>query len=212
MYIELQEKSRVVDEKNAQLQKEIGERQRAEAALREANAKLYRLATVDGLTDVPNRRFFDDGLYQAWRRGLRTGETLSLILCDIDHFKRYNDCYGHQKGDEVLQRVAKSIEAAARRTTDLVARYGGEEFVALLPDTDETGALTIARQIQQEVKALVIPFPNSGVAETLTLSLGVATMVPQPDSDPEALIAVADAALYAAKEAGRNRIMTRVAD
>jgi diguanylate cyclase (GGDEF)-like protein len=210
MYLELEEKTRVLDDKNTQLERELLERQRGGEALRKANKMLYRLATVDGLTQVPNRRFFDDAVSQEWQRAVRASTSLSLILCDIDYFKRYNDEYGHQKGDECLKRVAKTIESAVKRATDLVARYGGEEFVVLLPDVDAAGALKIARQIQQKIQDLSIAHTRSDVDEFITLSMGVATMAPTQEIDPDHIIAVADKALYAAKAQGRNRIVPEI--
>ena len=212
MYEELQEKTQVLDDKNAQLEREVLERQRVEAALRKANDTLYRLATVDGLTQVANRRFFDDELPREWRRMIRSHTPLSLILCDIDYFKRYNDAYGHQKGDDCLKQVAKAIESAVKRTTDLVARYGGEEFVVLIPNIDTAGAIMIAQGIQKEIKELAITHKGSDANEYVTLSMGIATMIPKHNIDPCHIVAVADKALYAAKEQGRNCIVHEVTE
>jgi len=211
MYLELEEKTRALDERNAQLEREVFERQRVEAALRKANETLYRLATIDGLTQVANRRFFDDELSREWRRMRRARAPLSVILCDIDYFKRYNDAYGHQKGDECLKQVAKAIESAAKRAVDLVARYGGEEFVVLVPNTDGEGAMRIAEGIQREIHELGIPHARSDVKECISLSLGVASVTPTGDMDCAHIIAVADRALYSAKEQGRNRIVHAIA-
>ena len=171
-----------------------------------ANRELELLATSDSLTGVANRRMFDEHLEREWRRMLREESWLSLILCDIDYFKRYNDNYGHQAGDACLQRVATAIGDAVRRPGDLVARYGGEEFAVILPNTNRTGALQVAEAIRMSVRELGIPHSASGVAWMVTLSLGAATAFPSPNGEPEMLIAAADEALYEAKAKGRDRL------
>ena len=190
---------------NHQLQQEIQQRKQAEADLQQANLELQRLANLDGLTQVANRRCFDQYLAQEWRRLSREQQPLSLLLCDIDHFKNYNDRYGHLAGDACLQQVAQAISQAIRRPADLVARYGGEEFVVVLPNTDQAGAVTIAEAIQTAIQHLKSPHPDSTVADCITLSLGVANLIPTLKVSCEALIAAADAALYQAKQQGRNR-------
>lgn len=172
--------------------------------LEAANQELQRLATSDGLTEVANRRKFDQYLEQEWRRLRREGEPLSLILCDVDFFKRYNDTYGHIAGDECLRRVACAISSAVRRPADLVARYGGEEFAAILPNTDAHGGLYVAEAIRSAVRALQLPHPKSTAAGTVTLSLGVSCTIPDCDTSPAQLIAAADRALYQAKRDGRD--------
>ncbi|MFO7568913.1 MAG: diguanylate cyclase [Smithellaceae bacterium] len=184
--------------------KDITERKYAEDMLREANLRLEHLAAIDGLTQVANRRFFDQTLAREWNRLQRTGEPLSLILCDVDFFKLYNDTYGHQAGDDCLRMVAGALGDTAKRGGDCVARYGGEEFVAILPATDEKGALHVAEKIRQAVEGLAIEHKSSQVAPCVTLSLGVTTFVPSDTSTPENLIKCADNALYAAKSSGRN--------
>ncbi|HIK10666.1 MAG TPA: diguanylate cyclase [Oscillatoriaceae cyanobacterium M33_DOE_052] len=171
-----------------------------------ANRELELLATSDSLTGVANRRMFDEHLNREWRRMMREESWLSLILCDIDYFKRYNDNYGHQAGDACLQRVATAIRDAVRRPGDLVARYGGEEFAVILPNTNRTGALQVAEAIRMSVRDLGIPHCASGVAWMVTLSLGAATAFPSPNGEPEMLIAAADQALYEAKAKGRDRL------
>ncbi|HEY9798589.1 MAG TPA: diguanylate cyclase [Leptolyngbyaceae cyanobacterium] len=173
--------------------------------LEEANKELQRLASLDGLTQLFNRRRFDQSLETEWQRLARERSPLSLILCDIDYFKAYNDTYGHPAGDQCLQRVAKIIKKTVKRPADLVARYGGEEFAVILPHTDTAGAVHIAEEIRIQVKALKIPHLGSGCSQSITLSLGVATLVPCPHLANSTLIALADQALYQAKAAGRDR-------
>ncbi|MBD2740299.1 diguanylate cyclase [Coleofasciculus sp. FACHB-1120] len=173
--------------------------------LEEANQELQRLAVLDGLTQVANRRCFDQYMNSEWQRLLREQVPLSLILGDIDFFKPYNDTYGHQAGDECLKAVASAIRRAVGRSTDLVARYGGEEFAIILPNTMAEGAIQVAEKIRAEVKALAIAHVNSQASQQLTLSLGIASVVPTSESSPAMLISAADTALYQAKAAGRDR-------
>ena len=174
--------------------------------LQQANLELQSLAELDGLTQIANRRRLDGYLNQEWRRMMREKTPLSLIMCDIDFFKKYNDTYGHLAGDFCLQQVAKTINSAVKRPGDLAARYGGEEFAAILPNTDANGAMHVAEEIRLKVRDLQILHCQSPIAGHVTLSLGVATTVPCPGSSPVMLIATADKALYQAKEAGRNRL------
>ncbi|MEM6434768.1 MAG: EAL domain-containing protein [Cyanobacteria bacterium P01_D01_bin.115] len=172
--------------------------------LRQANQELQRLATSDGLTQVANRRCFDETLASEWQSAAQEQTPLSLILCDIDCFKRYNDTHGHLAGDDVLKTVAQTIEQTVKGPANLVARYGGEEFAVILPNLDAAGAIAIADQIQSNINALKISHPNSPVSPFVTLSLGVATVTPQPHSAPAGLIADADQGLYQAKAKGRS--------
>jgi diguanylate cyclase (GGDEF)-like protein len=196
----------VVDRTQA-LEEEIRRRSAAEEALHLVNKELAAIAYLDGLTQLANRRQFDDRLLQEWRRLQREKSPLSIIMCDVDYFKQYNDTYGHCGGDDCLKEVAKAIEAAARRAADLTARYGGEEFVALLPNTPLTGALEVAKLIQQRVKSLHMPHAKSAVSEYVTLSFGVSSIIPTDATTPEELLLRADRALYQAKQAGRNQIV-----
>jgi diguanylate cyclase (GGDEF)-like protein len=174
--------------------------------LEEKNRQLERLSTHDALTGIPNRRRFDATLEQEWRRATREASPLSLALCDIDYFKGYNDTYGHQEGDECLARVARALAETFRRPGDLVARYGGEEFVSVLPGTTQKGAAVLAERMRAAVEALQIPHRSSPLGSVVTISVGVATVVPPPGSEPESLVDLADRALYAAKQKGRNRV------
>jgi len=196
---------------NAQLQQEIFNRQLTEAALQKANQELTRLAALDGLTQIANRRRLDEYLYQEWQRLTRAPQNmpLSFILCDIDYFKNYNDTYHHQAGDDCLRRVAQAINRAVKRPTDLVARYGGEEFAVILPNTGKDGVLHVARAIQETVRELQIEHRHSLVNPYVTLSIGTTSIESKPtaDSSPKFLVDSADKALYEAKNQGRNRIV-----
>ncbi len=177
--------------------------------LRKMLDEVHKLANTDSLTKVANRRQFDEYLYQEWLRLKRDRLPLSLILCDVDYFKLYNDTYGHQAGDHCLIQVAAAIQNCVRRSTDLVARYGGEEFVILLPNTSPEGAKVVAQLIQSKVQDLQIPHKTSRAHESITLSLGVATLIPAPELSKENLIALADEALYQAKQQGRNQVVVK---
>jgi diguanylate cyclase (GGDEF)-like protein len=169
--------------------------------------QVQRLASSDSLTQIANRRRFDEYLDQEWQRMAREGAPLSLILCDIDFFKTYNDTYGHQAGDNCLQQVAQAISFAVKRPADLVARYGGEEFAVILPHTDAQGSAQIAEKIRSQVQVLQIAHAGSQVSQYITLSLGVASTVPAYESSPAVLIAAADKSLYQAKAEGRDRVV-----
>lgn len=173
--------------------------------LAEANRELEKLARVDGLTQVANRRVFDESLLREWASHARRNASLSLILCDLDYFKQYNDTYGHLRGDEALQLIASAISSSLHRTVDLLARYGGEEFVVLLPDTDEEGARLVAEQIVLTVRALHIPHEGSPTGTELSISCGATTLQPNESARPSQLITQSDDALYKAKDAGRDR-------
>jgi len=170
---------------------------------------LENLAMIDSLTELANRRRYDEALENEWRRGTRTGRPLSLGLVDVDHFKAYNDHLGHAAGDHVLHLIARTLSSFVRRPGDLVARYGGEEFTLLLPNVDAAGAASLAEEIRQAVEALALPHPSSPVSRNVTISLGGMTVIPHEGQvDPE-FFRQADAALYAAKAAGRNRSVWR---
>lgn len=177
---------------------EISDRKRLESALQ-------RQADVDALTQLANRRAFDRHLHLEWSHGVRLQQPLTLILADVDYFKAYNDCYGHPVGDQCLIQVAQVIQQSARRVGDLAARYGGEEFALLLPNTTLETAQQIAATLQARLQGVGIVHAESVVSPHVTLSLGLATHVPQPGEFSQALILAADQALYAAKRQGRNR-------
>jgi diguanylate cyclase (GGDEF)-like protein len=188
----------------AELKKVTAQLEQKTRALEDANLHLgraietlHRISTLDGLTEVANRRHFDDTLALEWRRAVRSGQPMSLLMLDIDFFKAFNDQHGHQAGDDVLRRVAHALRDSVHRAADLVARYGGEEFVVLLPDTTGEQAREIAEMLRARIEE-----PG-----TVTASLGVATQVPSRDGNPDELVKRADEALYEAKRLGRNRVV-----
>jgi diguanylate cyclase (GGDEF)-like protein len=166
---------------------------------------LRQLAYLDGLTGVYNRRHFDTQLPVEYQRCIRSGGSLAVLLVDVDHFKRYNDCYGHLAGDDCLRRVAQTLAQTLRRPGDLLCRYGGEEFVCLLPDTDLAGAITVAENLVRRVSALALPHVQSELGQMVSVSVGGTASHPLPGGDAALLLKVADEQLYAAKQAGRAR-------
>jgi diguanylate cyclase (GGDEF)-like protein len=168
---------------------------------------LLRLSVVDPTTGVGNRRSFDQTLDRVWRSALRHGFDIALIMIDVDFFKLYNDRLGHPAGDECLRCVAKGLAEALMRPDDFLARYGGEEFAVILPQTDLNGAAVVAERLSAGIQDLCIAHPASPVAQHLTVSQGLACMVPKLLSTPSLLVAMADEALYDAKRAGRNRVV-----
>jgi diguanylate cyclase (GGDEF)-like protein len=178
-----------------------------EAKLRQANQDLARLADRDALTGLPNRRRFDADLAEAWERVLAQAEPLAIVVLDVDHFKKFNDRYGHLPGDTCLRKVAEAIEGVRLREQDVAARLGGEEFVLLLPRTDTAGAMVVAERALAAIRDREI-LHEDGVEGRVTASAGVAAAIPMRGIDPLALLTAADAALYAAKAAGRNRAMS----
>ena len=175
------------------------------SARKKVELELNYLATRDGLTGICNRRSFDEILVREWGRCQREKQFLSLILCDVDYFKLYNDFYGHQRGDDCLKQIAKIINDTLKRSSDLVARYGGEEFVAILPNTHREGAIALVENIQKAIRLQAIPHEKSKVSAIVSLSLGIASIIPTLETSPNTLIEMADRALYQAKEQGRDR-------
>ncbi len=173
--------------------------------LREAT----RLANFDSLTQIANRLKFDGHLTKQWKQMMREHSSLSILLCDIDYFKQYNDTYGHVMGDDCLKKVAWALNETLSRPTDLCARYGGEEFAAVLPQTGEAGAVRAAERMQAAIAHLKIPHASSSINPYITVSIGMASMVPQPQRSPAGLVDEADQFLYRAKQQGRNRIVYR---
>lgn len=180
--------------------------------LEQLNMELLQLANLDGLTSIANRRYFNERYTEEWARAARAKAPLSLIMVDVDHFKLFNDSYGHLEGDDCLKRVARTIEENTRRISDLAARYGGEEFIILLAETDVSGAMKVAETVRAAIEALAIPHDASPVSAWVTISLGVASALPQPGSNPNALIKRVDEALYQAKRQGRNQTVVAGAE
>jgi len=176
--------------------------------LRAANAQLQQLSNVDALTGLPNRRALDARLQQELEQARRDGSPLTLVLCDVDYFKRYNDALGHVEGDACLRRVAELLRETCRRPGDSAARYGGEEFALILPGTPRSGAMTYARALMRTVALAHIPHPDSEVADRVTLSGGITTCVPDASTTAEGLLLRADDALYNAKSRGRQRFFS----
>jgi len=190
--------------------KDITERRVYENELEKANLELKRLATIDGLTGLSNRRSFDEKLKHEWMRMRREQQPLALILCDIDYFKLYNDCYGHQQGDTCLKEVAAAMSACLKRPADMAARYGGEEFGIILPNTPAEGAFHVAETMRSAISHLKLQHARSEVSDTVSLSFGLSAIIPATDtSGIEKLIQTADKALYASKESGRNRVTSQ---
>jgi diguanylate cyclase (GGDEF)-like protein len=173
-------------------------------ALERLNQELQRLTATDGLTGVANRRRFDEAIDHEWRRAIRTNAPLSCIMIDIDHFKSFNDRYGHLQGDACLRQIANTLVGSVRRAGDVVARYGGEEFSVVMPATSLENAEKVAEHLRVGVEAIRIPHDASATAPYVTISLGVASMIPVQGVSPSALVASADRALYKAKRNGRN--------
>ena len=178
--------------------------QKENLRLEQENSQLNRLATTDSLTQIANRRCFDEFLNREWHRGVREQFPLSLVLADIDYFKLYNDHFGHQEGDICLQKVAKAIDESLKRPADLVARYGGEEFAIILPQTLADNALHLAEKIREAVKQLNLAHPKSPVTNVVSISLGIASIVPNFQYTVEQLLVSADKGLYQAKKQGRD--------
>jgi diguanylate cyclase (GGDEF)-like protein len=197
---EIGDLSRHIDSLVTQVQKQ-------QDLLQAQSVEMQRLSYNDGLTGLANRRRFDQALALNWALAQRNQTSVALIMCDVDYFKPYNDHYGHLRGDDALRKLGAVIRRVVTRQSDLAARYGGEEFSILLPDTDENGALEIAERVQKELRELAIPHAASLIDDRLTVSLGIAAVVPGVQQAPRTLVQRADEALYAAKAAGRNRIM-----
>lgn len=173
--------------------------------LERKNRELNKMAFVDGLTGISNRRYFEDSLNREWENALKASDPLSVILIDIDFFKLYNDTYGHQQGDLCLKQVAQTLNESAGISRNIVARYGGEEFVAVLPGQDVKGATFVANRMISAISLLKLPHESSTVSDILTISLGVACLTPAQELSPADLLKIADRELYNAKKEGRNR-------
>lgn len=195
--------NRMLEQRVARRTREL---ERSNAALREANRRLQDLSMLDGLTQLANYRHFESFLGQIWGLMQRRREPVSLLLCDVDYFKQYNDTYGHQAGNECLRAIANVLSELAHRSSDLAARYGGEEFILLLPGLEAEQARRFATRIQRRITELAIPHSASEVAAVVTVSIGVAALAPSAENRPQQLFKLADEALYRAKSRGRNCI------
>ena len=167
---------------------------------------LKTLSSIDALTEIPNRRFFDERLDQEWKRATRERYSISLLMIDIDHFKSYNDTYGHLQGDECLKTVARNLSQNLWRSSDIITRYGGEEFAVILPGTPSYSALNVAKRLWESISALEIEHSGSLSVGYLTVSIGLATLSPNEKTKPHQLIELADKNLYKSKTDGRNRV------
>jgi diguanylate cyclase (GGDEF)-like protein len=187
----------VLSQQNEKLEK-------ANIKIREQRDLLDNLSKIDGLTGIPNRRRFDEYLEKQWQNALRGNTELSLVMIDIDYFKKYNDCYGHGEGDECLKRVAETLSNTVKRPNDMLARYGGEEFVCILPQTDLSGAKSIAEEMRKNIMSLAVPHEDSSVADCVTISAGATSIRPDRKLSTSAILQAADQALYMAKNSTRN--------
>ncbi|NYE03927.1 diguanylate cyclase (GGDEF)-like protein/PAS domain S-box-containing protein [Bacillus niacini] len=187
--------------------RDITERLEKEERLHEANVMLRYISNMDGLTGIPNRRYFDEKLQEEWKRLKRNSSPFSAIMIDIDFFKKYNDFNGHQAGDECLRLIASVLKNTVRRAGDFAARYGGEEFVILLPETDAQGAVHVAELLQANVRDLNIPYLSNVLEPIVSISIGCSTLIPDERTKPEELIKLADKELYKAKESRRNQLI-----
>ncbi|MEB3279228.1 MAG: PleD family two-component system response regulator [Lyngbya sp.] len=188
--------------------REVVARVKTHLNLKRKQDLLERLVGIDGLTEIPNRRQFDTVFDKEWRRALRTQTPLALIMLDIDYFKNFNDGYGHTAGDECLRKVAQMLARSVQRASDFVARYGGEEFAVILPGIPLEPAVNIAEKIKENIESLHLAHAFSPVLDYVSLSLGVAAVIPSNETSPQNLIEMADRALYRAKAKGRNQVMS----
>ncbi|MEK8131785.1 diguanylate cyclase [Paenibacillus filicis] len=187
--------------------RDVTERKRTEKSLQEALDKLQKLSDLDGLTGIPNRRRLDEYLTRAWADSAANQTRLTVVLFDVDYFKRYNDCYGHLGGDEALRTIAGAAEALMREKGHFVARYGGEEFAAVLKEIPVEEAMEIAEQLRAQIEQLALAHAGSEIADHITVSIGLASVTPDPLTHPEQVLSQADKALYLAKAEGRNRAL-----
>ena len=206
VFIELYRQRKALEKKTIELDQKLVELEELQQKLEETNEQLLLLSITDGLTGLLNKRQFDILFADEWKRAYRNQSSLSIVLLDIDHFKAYNDTYGHTLGDDCLITVAHSIWGTVKRSVDKVARVGGEEFCIILPDTDINGAKVVAEQVRRCIEKLAIPHANSSIASCVTTSVGVASTIPAQNQAVRELIKAADKALYEAKKNGKNQI------
>lgn len=204
IFLELHRQRQQLEEKTRELDAKILELEVLQKELEEKNERLELLSSLDGLTGLFNRRYFDDNFIKEWKQASRDKTPLSLLIVDIDYFKNYNDFYGHLEGDDCLRKVAQALYEALMRPTDIIARYGGEEFTAILPNTDKNGAARVGERMMEYIDRLQIAHKGSSVANGVTVSIGASTLVPDGKLTVTSLLERADKALYEAKEKGRN--------
>lgn len=204
IFLELHRQRQQLEEKTRELDAKILELEVLQKELEEKNERLELLSSLDGLTGLFNRRYFDDNFIKEWKQASRDKTPLSLLIVDIDYFKNYNDFYGHLEGDDCLRKVAQALYEALMRPTDIIARYGGEEFTAILPNTDKNGAARVGERMMEYIDRLQIAHKGSSVADGVTVSIGASTLVPDGKLTVTSLLERADKALYEAKEKGRN--------
>jgi len=202
IFLDLYQQKKLLQVQTELLQTQINEL----VELRKINIHLENLSSLDGLTGIPNRRSFDQFIEMSWKNAIREQQPLSLIMIDVDHFKVYNDNYGHLPGDDCLILIAKTLASNIKRSIDLVARYGGEEFIAVLPNTDKEGALFVGERMRKSIEKLAMKHDQSQVADHVTISLGVTDIIPQPSDSMADFINSVDNALYIAKQTGRNKV------
>jgi len=212
IFLELHRQRQQLEEKTRELDGKILELEVLHKELEEKNEKLEILSSLDGLTGLFNRRYFDHNFVKEWKNAVREKTPLSLLIIDIDYFKNYNDHYGHLEGDDCLRKVAQALYEALLRPTDIIARYGGEEFTAILPNTDSDGAAKVAGRMMEHVARLAIVHQESTVADRVTVSIGASSLFPAGEWAGTLLLDRADKALYEAKESGRNAFRYRAGD
>lgn len=204
VFLEMHRQKKELEEKTRELDQRLADLQELKKLLERTNEQLTHLSRMDGLTGLLNRRSFDEIYQDEWQRCRRDGKPLSILIIDIDYFKAYNDYYGHTLGDDALKMVAQSLAGTVQRHIDKVARYGGEEFVIVLPRTELSGAEVMAQKVCENVRRLGITHQASAGEKRITVSIGVAAVVPAPEFEPLQLVEYADGKLYEAKAAGRN--------
>ncbi len=207
IFLELHRQKKELEYKTYELNAKVVEMEELQHQLEEKNRQLKTISNMDGLTGIHNRRYFDEMLDREWYRNMREQTNMSILMMDIDFFKPYNDTYGHSAGDDALKAVAETISRTMKRRSDTLSRYGGEEFVAILPDTDRTGALEIAEKILSAVREMNIEHSTSPLGKKLTISIGVGSATPLKEENPKNLVKMADHALYRAKEKGRDQVV-----
>ncbi len=211
-FLELYHQRQQLGEKTRELDAKILELEVLYKEFEERNAELERLSSLDGLTGLFNRRYFDDNLIKEWKQAVRNNTHLSLLIVDIDYFKNYNDYYGHLEGDDCLRKIAQALYEALMRPADIIARYGGEEFTVILPNTGTEGAARVARRMMEHVARLALEHLGSSVTETVTVSIGASSCIPDLKMSATSLLDRADKALYKAKKSGRNSFCMGAAD